>query len=123
MRLRGLVLAAAGVLILGCRPATAPVPSGSGPIVVLSNETGGEVRDLWVGVPGGPALAGAPIASLKAGEEVRLPLPPSAARLSVMYRAAPDRRFEKTIMVLYGSVRLRLEPDGAVSAGMEIDHK
>lgn len=98
-------------------PAAAPA-SASGPAVVVENKTGEEVRDVWVGVPGGPAAAASPIAKLKPGETVRVALPAGASKVSVQFMMKPDRRFEKTVPLLGDTATLTLRPGGAVSASL-----
>lgn len=98
-------------------PSAAPAPA-SGPAAIVVNRTGEEVRDVWVGVPGGPAAQGSPIKALKAGESVRLALPQGASKVSVQFMMKPDRRFEKTVPLLGETATLTLRPGGAVSAGL-----
>ncbi len=101
-----------------CEPITHETAAG----VSILNETGAEVRDLWVGVPGGAALPGAPLPSLAAGASVTLPLRGEPASLSVQYRRKPDRSVERTVRLMLratgASIGLTLREDDGVSLSL-----
>ncbi len=124
------VCLAAAVLLSACRskeparvesPVSVAKPApAERPGVVVLNETGEEVREVYVvGFPEGVRLEGSPLASLKPGERVSFPFPEGGvSKVSIQFLRKPDVRIEKTVMVLGGPVRITLRADGSVGASM-----